>query len=155
MTTDNRRILREKIDEYRTTITIHITDIMAKHCPTMGNAKRDPYNPNNRSQKILSIAAEFLSTFEEKDFKPNPERHIVTITKPNPELYKWIVRAVKSGIALSRADFFRQAILWDIKRERRIENAMIRIRENEDKKNKLIRIPTDKGERIIKIIGVA
>jgi len=137
-----RRELKPTIDQYRTTITINLTTIMSNRFPITNN--------RNRSILLLRLMDEYLDTLPDIFIKEH-DHYIITITKPNPELHTRMYKAIKSGVALSRSELFRQAIMWDINRENIYKIKQI----IEDKKKGVIKVPIEGGDKVYKIIGVA
>ncbi len=136
-------LLKPKIGEHLNSITINITEAMVEHYS----------NEKNRSQQILKAMKEYLDTFSNNDFMGVDARKNITISKPNDALYSAIFLAVKSGLALSRSELFRQAIRWDMQRSTKINHEQL----EEDAKNSVVRVPNGKDEvdTVYNVIGTA
>jgi len=132
--------LKPTIDEYRSTITLNLSDAMVEHCS----------KEKNRSKQILRLMDKYLNQLN-IDLKQTHEHYIVTISKPWSNLNDKIYKAVKNGIAFSRSELFRQAIIWDMHRE----GTKKEMRLVEDAENNVVRVPNEKGETIYNVIGTA
>jgi len=132
--------LKPTIDSYRSTITLNLSDAMIEHCS----------KEKNRSKQILHLMDKYLLQLN-MDLKQTHDHKITTISKPWPNLHTQIYKAVKSGIAFSRSELFRQAIIWDMHKEGTKKKQQLIA----DKENGVVRVPIDKSEKIYNVIGIA
>lgn len=132
--------LKPTVDEYRSTITLNLSDAMVKHCS----------KEKNRSKQILRLMDKYLNQLN-IDLRQTHEHYIVTISKPWANLNDKIYKAVKNGIAFSRSELFRQAVIWDMHREGTEKEQQL----EEDNDNGIVRVPNDKSETIYNVIGIA
>ena len=136
-------LLKPKVGKHLNTITLNLTESMVDHYPIK----------KNRSKQILDAMRSYLDTFSDDKFTGVDNLKIVTISKPGEALYDKIYKAVKSGLSISRAELFREAIRWDMQRLSKENREQLK----DDSKDGVVRVPNgDKEpETIYNVIGIA